>query len=174
MQYTVLPRPRCRFLPGRSLPQLHGLYSLIDITVFLTGIGRKPIPISTKFASHLSACSDSSFVLQSNHPPHRGQPGRLPQTQTGQHASHPPDSCCQRNGRECITAAWLYADAHVLWFVDCRGNDTGSNGHGPHLCPLLDLSVDTLHHGLIGAVLLLKILINCFERMSWKGVLQWC
>ena len=74
-------------------------------------------------------------------------------------------SCCQRNSRECITAAWLYADAHVLTqlVVDCRNLClTGSNGHGRICVHLLDLSVDTLHHGLIGAVLLFENLDKLF------------
>ena len=68
-------------------------------------------------------------------------------------------SCCQCNGRECITAARFYTDAHVLTqlVVDRRNLClTGGNSHGRICVHLPDLSVDTLHHGFIGAVLLFK------------------
>ena len=58
-----------------------------------------------------------------------------------------------------------YADAHILTQLVMNRRNlclTGSNGHGRICVHLLDLSVDTLHHGFIGTVLLFENLDKLF------------
>ena len=66
---------------------------------------------------------------------------------------------CQRNCREGIPTARLHTDAHILAQLVVNGRNlrfAGSNRHSCIRVYLLDLAIDTLHHRLIGVIILLE------------------
>ena len=66
---------------------------------------------------------------------------------------------CQRNRREGIPTAGFHRNADILTQLIVNRRNlrfTGSDGHSRIGVHLLDLTVDSLHHGLIAAICLFE------------------